>query len=77
MCKKFECSEDSHCRNKGTCQKQTGKCNCPQEYVGIDCALKKGKDVLSSWKFIPNCSHSAKKVLDNLYSHVFIIWIID
>ena len=37
MCPEFSCTDDSHCRNGGTCN--GGQCQCPLGCTGIDCGI--------------------------------------
>lgn len=39
VCKRFECTKDSHCRNGGTCKRLEGECSCKAGFVGSDCSM--------------------------------------
>ena len=36
----FVCKYDSHCNNKGKCNKKTGKCECNPWWLSEDCTPK-------------------------------------
>ena len=43
ICRQFQCTNEASCSNRGSCNVNTGSCDCRFDFVGKDCSLEPRK----------------------------------
>jgi hypothetical protein len=66
------------CVNGGTCDTQTGTCNCPSGYSGSECGSPADEQIAGTWSGIVNCGNgpsTASLTIDALNPPFGIIFV--